>query len=128
MARLEEVRTAFESWRSSRQNKTTPIPESLWSMARSLVPYYKKSHIQRALRISGSQYKAYCLLSMDADNESGSSLIEENGFISGYFEPIRYKAQNEFCEITLQGRQKSLHIKTNMTQLTHILSLVEGYL
>jgi hypothetical protein len=61
------------------------------------------------------------------ENASPSTL-EDNGFVRGYFEPIELKAPNEACELTLQGAQKNLYIKAAMTQLPHILSLVERYL
>lgn len=55
MIGLEEVVNAFELWRSNKSSKSTPIPESLWLMAKDLIPYYKKSHIQNALKVSGGQ-------------------------------------------------------------------------
>jgi hypothetical protein len=59
------------------------------------------------------------------------SIIAENhdhGFALGYIEPIIQQPDNDYCELTLQGKSKNLHIKANMNQLPHLLSLMEGYL
>jgi hypothetical protein len=127
MATIEEVRDTFESWRVNRASKNTPLPEFLWSLAKELVPHYKRSHIQRALRINSAQFKEHCLASVPIEDEP-SALIEDSGFVSGYYEPIEHKAPNEPCELTLQGMHKTLHIKATLPQLSHILSLVERYL
>lgn len=126
MATIDEVRDRFESWRASRASKKTPLPEFLWSMAKELVPHYKRSHIQRALRISSAQFKEHCLASVMV--EPPTIINEGNGFVSGYFESMEHDVPDETCELTLQGIHKKLHIKSSMAQLPHILSLVEGYL
>ena len=123
MPRLEEVVKAFEIWRLERKSKSEPIPERLWSMTKELLPYYKKAHIQRALRLSGGQFNKYC---MTADKVQLTERTTE-GFAVGTFVP-KQAVCNEVCELTLNGAHKSLQIKITIQNLAPVLSLVEGYL
>ena len=123
MPGLEEAVKAFEIWRLERKSKNEPIPERLWSMAKELVPYYKKAHIQKALRLSGGQFNKYC---MTADDRQLTERIAE-GFAVGAFVP-KYAVCNEVCALTLKGAHKSLEIKITIQNLAPVLSLVEGYL
>ena len=75
MYSLEEVVAAFESWRENRLRGNEVIPEQLWSMVKKLVPNYKRSHIQRALRISGSHFKIHCLCENPSTAEGFASAV-----------------------------------------------------
>ena len=123
MHTLEEVVVAFEAWRVSRANRKEPIPERLWMMAKSLLPFYMKSHIQKALRVSGRQFNEHCMVveGQKAVHSSG------DGFAVGDFK-TELPIHDEACELTLNGTHKSLQIKTTIRNMSHVLSLVEGYL
>ena len=121
MYSLEEVVGAFESWRSNRLNGNEVIPEQLWSMVKKLVPYYKRSHIQRALRISGSHFKIHCLCENAPTNPPTAE-----GFASAVITPK--SDDNNDCELILKGGLRSLHIKVTTKQLPQVLSLVGGYI
>lgn len=123
MFRLEEVVKAFEIWRSERKYKNEAIPEHLWTLTKGLVPYYKKAHIQRALRVSGGQFNKRCAIPSAQEIEESV----EGGFAAARFFP-EPQIQDDLCELTLKGAHKNLQIKTNMKHLGSILSLVEGYL
>ena len=125
MHTLEEVVGAFNTWRLERENKATPIPDNLWAMTKTLVPYYKKVEIQTALKISGSQFYKNC---MNGD-EFKSKLAKTDGFAVGTFMPYSSTSiNNDFCELTLKGQHKSLQIKINIKNISYVLSLVEKYL
>ena len=122
MSVLEEVFEAFESWRANRKSRKEPIPERLWVMARSLLPYYKKSAICKALKLSGGKFNEYCV-AFDAQRIVP---ILGDGFAVGAIGTEHL--YDEACELTLKGLHKSLQIKTSVRNVSHILSLVEGYL
>ena len=123
MSSLEEVVAAFESWRTNRLSKNEKIPEQLWVMARNLVPHYKRSHIQRSLRISGSHFKNNC----SCEKRSVNPCITE-GFASTVIAPISNDNHDDHCELILNGGQRSLHIKVAAKRLPQVLSLVGGYI
>lgn len=123
MHTLEEVVDAFEIWRVSRSSKKEPIPERLWALTKALVPYYKKSHIQKALKVSGRLFNERCL-TVDMQKTIVST---EDGFAVGTFKAEQC-IHDEACELILSGKHKSLQIKTNIHNISHVLSLVEGYL
>jgi len=123
MYSLEEVVAAFESWRANRLSKNEEIPERLWVMVRRLVPHYKRSHIQRSLRISGSHFKNNCL----CENTSVNPSLTE-GFASAVIAPESNDNNDDNCELILKGGQRSLHIKIAARQLPQVLSLVGGYI
>jgi hypothetical protein len=120
---LEEVVDAFESWRANRTSKNEPIPDRLWDMAKTLISDYKKAHIQRALRVSGSQFNKRCL-----NLQSSEDSPIKDGFVSGILDSVQNKDTDEHCELTLKGNHKSLHIKVSIKQLAQILPLMEGCL
>jgi hypothetical protein len=122
MHTLEEVVDAFATWRANRGRKKEPIPDRLWALTKALLPYYKKSHIQRALKVSGSQLNEYCI-PLDTQKRVVST---QDGFAVGTFK-LEY-APDDACELILSGKHKSLQIKTNIHNMSHVLSLVEGYL
>lgn len=123
MHTLEEAIDAFETWRATRASKKEPIPERLWAVARALVPYYKKSQIQTALRVSGRQFNERCNIS----DTPKLLVLPEDGFAVGTFKPEQ-SIHDEACELILSGQHKSLQIKTSIHNISHVLSLVEGYL
>lgn len=51
---LEQVVDAFAAWRNNKSSGGR-IPEALWSQVIALLSSHKKSHVLRALGISGSQ-------------------------------------------------------------------------
>ncbi|NDA63455.1 MAG: hypothetical protein EBX50_15655 [Chitinophagia bacterium] len=120
---IEAVVAAFESWRATRQSRSEAIPEHLWSMAKKLVPYYKKSHIQSALRISGKHFKAYCLV-----EDITTSQATISGFASATMTAAMIGVHEDNCELTLNGVHRSLSIKTSIGHLSKVLSAVEGYI
>jgi len=123
MHTLEEVVGAFESWRASRVRKNEPIPDRLWAITKALVPYYKKAHIQKALRLSGSQFNERCMTC----DEQNTNVAPGDSFAVGTFCPQQC-LHDEVCELTLNGIHKSLQIKINIQNIAPILSLVERYL
>ena len=104
-------------------SKNEAIPERLWVMVRKLVPHYKRSHIQRSLRISGRHFKNNCL----CENTSVNRSLTE-GFASTVIAPISDDNNDDACEFILNGGQRSLHIKATARQLPQVLSLVVGYI
>src|SRR5579872_1137864 len=121
---LEEVREAFELWRTSRL-KRGPIPESLWFMVQELFPCYKKSQITKALGMNSAQLELGCQKNRLADEKT------QSGFAIGYphhqsFSMMQQPQQR--CELTLKGLHKSLHMNMDVSQLAHVLPLVERYL
>ncbi len=54
---LEEVKLAFDQWRSNKNGVRTP--EKLWDQVKTLTQFYKHNLIRDTLGISGSQYKKY---------------------------------------------------------------------
>lgn len=120
--KLEEVVSEFELWRQKRISKKEPIPGHLWTIAKTLLPHYKRAHIQRALRISGHQFSEY----LSHQKNNGPSQVD--GFATLLIEPTANKTAEETCEITLQGLRKSLHLNISINQLPQILPLLECYL
>lgn len=118
---LEEVVNEFESWRQKRVSRKEQIPVQLWAMAKALLPHYKRSHIQRALRISGQQFNE-CL-----SHKKGNEATQIDGFVSCFIESATDQEDYK-CELTLQGLRKSLLLKVSIKQLPEILPLLEGYL
>jgi len=53
---LEEIREQFETWRKTREKRTT-IPDVLWEAAISLCPRYSLCQISKALRLNYSDLK-----------------------------------------------------------------------
>jgi hypothetical protein len=123
MYKLEEVVDAFESWRVSRINSREPIPDELWVMAKALLPSYKKSHIQKALKLSGTQFNGRCLTAQQCCEET----TMQDGFVSDVFR-LQNTYVDDGCELTVKGKDKSLCIKANIQQLPQILPLMMGYL
>jgi hypothetical protein len=120
---LEDVVKEFESWRQERISKKERIPSQLWHKTKSLLPHYKRSHIQRALKISGQQFNEQCL-----SHKQGNDVLQTDGFVAGVIEPAINKDEHCQCELTLKGLRKSLLLKVNIQQLPKILPLLEGYL
>lgn len=56
---LEQVKSNFEQWRSSRRNRKTKIPQALWDQVYPLTQFNKPSVVRTTLRISGSQYNEH---------------------------------------------------------------------
>lgn len=56
---LSTVVSAFEHWRSNRNDRQVPTPIALREQAVSLLNNYSSSQITSALRISGSQLKQW---------------------------------------------------------------------
>lgn len=145
MGDLEKVVKAFDEWRRNRVSKNQPTPDRLWAMVKELTPHYKKVVIQRALRVSGSQFNErvmggtskrnvlltkersgfdeYCL-----NHPKDNKAPQIDGFVSGFIERATNKDAHDTCELTLQGLRKSLQLKVSIKQLPEILSLLEGYL
>lgn len=127
MYTLEDVVAAFESWRANRANRKEQIPDKLWSMAKALLPYYKKAHIQKALRLSGRQFNKRCLPQQQQQQHDDYTTMQNDGFVSDVL-PMQSIYDDDKCELTLQGMRKSLCIKVSITQISQVLTLVEGYL
>ena len=53
---LEEIRDQFETWRKTREKRTT-IPDVLWEAAVSLCPRYSLCQVSKALRLNYSDLK-----------------------------------------------------------------------
>ena len=53
---LEEIREQFETWRKTREKRTT-IPDVLWEAAISLSPRYSLCQVSKALRLNYSDLK-----------------------------------------------------------------------
>jgi hypothetical protein len=53
---LEGIRDQFETWRKTREKRTT-IPDALWEAAISLWPRYSLCQISKALRLNYSDLK-----------------------------------------------------------------------
>ena len=53
---LEEIREQFETWRKTREKRTT-IPDVLWEAAISLCPRYSLCQVSKALRLNYSDLK-----------------------------------------------------------------------
>jgi hypothetical protein len=123
MYSLEEVVEAFESWRASRISRSEVIPKRLWSMTKALLPHYKKSHIQKAFRISGKHFIKHCL---DQNKSKNEAIVE--GFAIAEVVPERSNNHRDHCEITIKGTQRSLHIKLPTEQLPQVLAATAGYL
>jgi hypothetical protein len=56
---LSTLVTAFEHWRSNRNDRQVPTPTALREQAVALLNHYSSSQITSALRISGSQLKQW---------------------------------------------------------------------
>ncbi|AZG35429.1 MULTISPECIES: hypothetical protein [Gammaproteobacteria] len=54
---LSTLTTAFECWRSNRNSRQAPTPNTLREHAVGLLEHYSSSKITSALRISGGQLK-----------------------------------------------------------------------
>lgn len=124
MLTLEEVVDAFDTWRASRESKNEPIPERLWTLTKALVPFYKKSQIQRALKLSGRQFSYHCKTS---SAQNFHNLKDGDGFAAATLKP-EPPIHDEACEFVLSGQHKRLQIKTNIHNMPYILSLVERHL
>ncbi len=54
---LDDVKTHFEHWRTTRIKQRERIPQSLWDEVKTLLDRYSLSDITAALRINTSQIK-----------------------------------------------------------------------
>lgn len=123
MLTMEEVAAAFEHWREERTRRNEPVPERLWKLVQGLSSHYKLRHIQKVLRLTTGQFNKY-LKPYDKQKSIKSTM---NEFAVGAFVPEQ-RHNDEQCELTLQGANKSLQIKINIQNIAPILSLMERYL
>ena len=56
---LEQTRAAFQSFRSSHQNKRTRLPEDLWQMAISLLDSFSITRVCRELRLDPQRLRKH---------------------------------------------------------------------
>jgi hypothetical protein len=123
MLTLEAVAEAFEQWRKERIRINEPVPARLWEMVQSLSSDYKIRQIQKALSLNTPQVNKY-LKPSDKRTNIESTL---NNFAVGTLFPKPH-INDDHCELTLQGVNKSLRIKINIQNIAPVLSLMEQYL
>jgi hypothetical protein len=115
------VEESFVAWRSSRSSRAESIPERLWSMALSLYPEYKRSHICAALRISGAQFKRRL--------ECGSTIDTNNGFVlASRNERQQTSLASREIQLRLEGQRRSMTLYFDRCSLGEVLPLVSALL
>jgi len=115
---LEEACKAFSDWRSNKRSRSERIPERLWVTVKELRQHYNDSTLRKALHLSGDQFKKYCFDVVT----SAKSIDNNDGFVEAL---LPMPTAN--CELTLQGRRKTLSIKIPPQQLSIVLPLLESY-
>ncbi len=104
---LEEIREQFETWRKTREKRTT-IPDVLWEAAISLCPRYSLCQISKALRLNYSDLK---LRVQASQSFLQSSPVIDSAFIDlGLKNPI-FPAE---CTIEMEdqnGAKMSMYFK-----------------
>lgn len=80
---LDEVKSHFDHWRSTRINKRERIPKSLWDEVKMLIGRYSLSDITKILRINSGQIKDNLKIEtkinfVEVRSESSSALPERS--------------------------------------------------
>lgn len=115
---LDSVDICFQQWRSQRGSRTEPIPERLWTMALSLYPQYKSSHICRRLSLSGSQFK------QRAKEATGS--LSDNGFVLAAPDvDIPSPKLSPEVVLGIEGQRRTLTLKMNIDSLSQVLPNID---
>lgn len=117
---IEQVKDAFEQWRSERKNRSEAIPEALWSMAVSLYPKFKRSIICQSLGLNGAHLRHHL--------EKAGHVFRTEGFVlaSAKTENVE-KVSSELC-LTLEGKQRTLTINCELSSLGKVFSQLEAFL
>lgn len=115
---LEAVESAFIDWRASRKSRSESIPQELKDMVRQLIPHYKKSHICKALGLSGGQLKQVASSALLKSNP----VSESDQFIQAALPMTSY------CEFSITGDSKTLTCKLPVQDLQKVLPLMVGCL
>jgi len=123
MLTLEAVAEAFKQWRKERLRINEPVPARLWEMVQSLSSDYKIRKIQKALSLTTPQVNKYLKPRVKHTNIE----LTQNNFAVGTLNS-KPDINDEHCELTLQGVNKSLQIKINIKNIAPVLSLMERYL
>lgn len=118
---LESVFLSFQQWRSQRSSRAERIPERLWTMAISLYPKYKISHICQRLGLSGSQLKQRIGESSDDFSGCGFVLASTDADVSSP------KPTTEVV-LGIEGQRRTLTLEVNIDALSKILPYVEALL
>ena len=125
---LEEVLNRFEQWRATRVNRSEPIPLSLWSLAASLYPKYKRSVICTRLGLNGSQLKSH----LQRAGYSGFVLASRENAVK---EPCQIESSaktslenSSRIELQLQGEKRLLTLFISASDLGAVLPHVGGLL
>jgi len=115
------VKESFENWRITRISRAEAIPEALWSMALSLYPQYKRSHICAALRISGAQFKRRL--------EHGNTMDMHHGFVlASHNETQSISPASHEIQLTLQGQMRKMTLSFDRHSLGEVLPLLSRLL
>ncbi len=117
MQTLEATNLAFSAWRNTRSSKRKQIPENLKKMVKDLVPHYKKSHICKTLRISGTMLKLFCL-------QSDLTKSSSEGFVKAVVPTL---PKTDLCELALDLQQKMVNLKFSIQHLPFLLSILKKY-
>ena len=134
MPTLENVVAAFEAWRAKRTSRQEPIPQSLWDMAKTLLPHYSKSQVQKALRISHAQFQKNYLpvvaSETDIRHQQDAFAVASWDTAPGALlkETAHKDTPQDTVELILTGGRKTLQIKLTQGQLPTVLAWVEPYL
>jgi hypothetical protein len=133
MITLESTKTAFEAWRATRTNKSSPIPTKLWDMVKHLLLKHKKSEIYKALQLSSKQVKKHCSIDIKSihsiDNSQKATnkprmqqIVANEDFVLTALLPITNEAS--MSELTLKGNAKSLQLRLPTSALCGILPML----
>ncbi len=79
---VDEVKSCFEHWRTTRTKQRERIPEYLWDHVKTLIDRYSLMDITQTLRINTSQIKDNIkinpsITSVEARSDKSSSLVSK---------------------------------------------------
>jgi len=124
MINLESTKTAFDTWRAAKTKTNTPVPTELWNMVAQLLVTYERAEICRALGITSSQIKQYCIaLPANKNHELHSVHSVDNNFVEAT-PTLTARKNDEAAELTVKGETKSLHLYLPASMLKDVLPVL----
>ena len=123
MESLKEVKEAFNIWRQNKArdpNVSHQIPGALWTMARGLLETHPPTLICKTLGLNHHQFKKRCCSIETTDvSETSDAFLEAR---------VPIIVQTERCELSLEGKNRTLRLKISEQQLPFVCSLLQAYL
>jgi hypothetical protein len=114
---LAEVKAQFTHWRTTRESRRVPVPESLKVQALNLLKHNKTSHVIKTLGINSSMLKSWQADQVPKPLASNSTFVPVQ---------IPESSQDSIVELKLSyGQGVELCVKGEFS-LTQLITLAQG--